>query len=52
MTGLALYLAGLGMLGMAEEYVVGEIVDLGPFYGLGLGQVIGGGFGIVPGIAV
>ena len=52
MTGLALYLAGIGMLGMAEEYMVGEAVDLNPFYGFGRSRIVTAGLGIVAGVAV
>ena len=50
--GLALNLTGLGMLGVAEEYVVGEVVDLYPFYRLSVSCVVAAGFGIVAGVGV
>ena len=52
MTGLALHFAGAGMLHMAEEYMVGEIVDLHPLNRLGILGVIPARFGVVTGIAV
>ena len=50
--GLALYLAGLRMLGMAKEDVIGEIVDLDPFHGFRIGRIIRAGLGVITGIAV
>ena len=52
MTGLTLYLSGLRMLGVVKVYVVGEIVDLDPFYRFGILGMIRAGFGIVTGIAI
>ena len=52
MAGLTLYLAGLRMLGMAKEDVVGEIVDLDPFHGFRFGRIVGAGLGIIAGVAV
>ena len=52
MTGLALYLTGLGMLGVVKIDMVGKIVDLDPFYRFGILGVISAGFGIITGIAV
>jgi hypothetical protein len=52
MTGLALYLTGLGMLGVVKIDVVGEIMDLDPFNRLGILGMISARFGIVTGIAV
>src|SRR6185312_891808 len=50
--GLALYLSGLGMLCVAEEYVIGKVMDLDPFYRFGVFHVILAGLGVIPGIAV
>src|SRR5579864_8645254 len=50
--GLALNLSGLGMLCVAEEYVVGKVMDLDPFYRFGVLGIILAGFGIVAGVAV
>ena len=52
MTGLALHFAGAGVLGMTEEYMVGEIVDLYPLNRLGILGIIPARFGIVTGITV
>jgi hypothetical protein len=51
-TGLALYFTSTDMLCMAEEYVVGKIVDLGPFYRLGMFAIIAAGLGIITRIAI
>jgi hypothetical protein len=51
MAGLALDLAGANVLGMAEEYVIRQVMDLYPFDGftrLGIFT----GFGIVAGEAI
>src|SRR5258708_5175501 len=52
MTGLALYLAGLGVLGVAKENVVGEIMDLYPFHRFCVGGIIGVCLGVEAGIGV
>ena len=50
--GLALYLAGLGVLRVAEEYVVRQAVDLDPFNRLGGSCIVAARFGIVAGVGV
>src|ERR1700733_14251445 len=50
-TGLALYLACADMLCVAEENMVGQVMDLDPFHRLA-GLCIFSGLGIVAGIAV
>ena len=52
MTGLALHFAGAGVLHMAKEHMVGEIVDLHPLDRLGILRIVPARFGIVTGIAV
>jgi len=47
MTGLALYLTGLRMLGVVKIDMVGKIVDLDPFYRFGILGMICARFGIV-----
>src|ERR1700722_3207695 len=51
-TGLALHLAGLGMLCMAEENVVGQIVYFDPLYRLGLGGIVFAALGVITGVAI
>ena len=50
--GLALYLACLCMLGVAEEYVIGKVMYFGPFYGFGVLRIIMARLGIIAGITV
>jgi hypothetical protein len=52
MAGLTLHFTGFGMLGMAEEDMVGKIMDLYPFDRLGIFRVIGARFRIVANVAV
>src|SRR5450631_3310345 len=51
MAGLALYFARADMLCVAEENMIGQIVDLDPLHRLG-GMCIFSGFGIVAGVTV
>ena len=50
--GLTLNFTGLGMLGMTEEDMVREAMDLYPFHRLGVLGIVFGGLGIVACIAV
>src|ERR1700743_1570700 len=49
---LTLHFSGFGMLSMAEEDVVRQIMDLDPFYGFGILRIVFACFGIVAGVAV
>src|SRR5882757_3850249 len=50
--GLALYFTRLGMLCMAEEYMVGKAVDLDPLHRFSSSCIVAARLGIIAGIAV
>jgi len=52
MTSLTLHFTGCSVLGMAKEDVVGKVVDLYPFDGLGIFGVVGARLGIITDITV
>src|SRR5580658_9745459 len=52
MASLTLHFSGCGVLGMAKEDVVGKVVDLYPFDGLGIFGVVGARLWIITDITV